>query len=297
MARRQLVLSLAAAAGLIFAALLATSPIAVQAGIVTCDPTQGGKLIACDLCALYDMVQTIINIAAGGLVGFSVLALVIGGIRYITSAGNENLIATGKKTMQFAIAGIVVVSLAFVIIQTVFSALTGNTGGIFSGIQCVLPEPTAQAGGGGPGTNPPPTNGPPINPPPSGNTCQGSIGGCKDSPALTQFMSCFESMMTAAGVNLGGKVTYQGTHHQNSCHFGGRSCTDGSHAVDYGGNGGAPSFPNSAQAVYDAANACGGTARGEDNAGNIQSGPFNGIGANGATHIHINVANGSCGCN
>jgi hypothetical protein len=118
-------------------------------------------------------------------------------------------------------------------------------------------------------------------------------------------MSCFES--ATAGIGLGSKNTYGDGHRAGSCHYGGQSCTDGSHAVDYGGRpgtgGGQGSFTAAeAQTIANAIQSCGGqvggaSGRGENDAGQTQSGPNNGIGAPGTTHIHINVANQACGCN
>ncbi|MFO0702799.1 MAG: transglycosylase SLT domain-containing protein [Candidatus Andersenbacteria bacterium] len=135
---------------------VAFAPAVANAGIVQCDPTQGTKLVTCDLCALYAQLQTIINIAAGGLVGFGVLAFVVGGLRYVTSAGNPELIAKAKKTVQFAIAGIIVTTLAFVLIKATTTIL-GYSKDPFSALSCVLPEPAS--GGGGTSTPPSPRPG------------------------------------------------------------------------------------------------------------------------------------------
>lgn len=73
-----------------------------------------------------DLIIRIINIALGiaGLV--AVLFLVIGGFRYITSAGNEETAEQAKKIITNAIIGIVVIILAFVIIRVISGALITN---------------------------------------------------------------------------------------------------------------------------------------------------------------------------
>lgn len=133
------------AAALVFAALPAHAQ-----SIVQCVPfpANATKLVNCDLCELYKMLNTIISIAAGGLVGFSVLALIIGGFRYVTAAGSPGLVEKAKHTIQFAIAGIIVVSLAFVIVKSVTTIL-GYTADPFSALSCTLPEVPATGGGGG----------------------------------------------------------------------------------------------------------------------------------------------------
>lgn len=59
-----------------------------------------------------------------GLVGLiAVLMLVIGGIRYITSGGNEQTIEKAKHTILYAIIGIVIVVLSYAIVFTITSTL------------------------------------------------------------------------------------------------------------------------------------------------------------------------------
>ena len=59
-----------------------------------------------------------------GLVGLiAVLMLVIGGIRYITSAGNEQTIEKAKHTILYAIIGIVIVVLSYAIVWTITKSL------------------------------------------------------------------------------------------------------------------------------------------------------------------------------
>ncbi len=60
-----------------------------------------------------------------GLVGsLALLALVVGGIKYITSFGNENGIASAKKIIFWAIAGLIVVFMSYLVI-TVVQGLLG----------------------------------------------------------------------------------------------------------------------------------------------------------------------------
>lgn len=78
-------------------------------------------------------LQTIINILLYFSVGIAVLFVVIGGYQYITSGGNQEQADKGKKTLINAVIGIVVITLAFVVINavaaTVRSPLGGSTGG------------------------------------------------------------------------------------------------------------------------------------------------------------------------
>ena len=70
-------------------------------------------------------------------------------------------------------------------------------------------------------------------------------------------MSCFESKLGSNLPNPSNMDTYGNGHATNSNHYGGKTCTDGSHAVDYGGARGAPSFTSSeATAILQAASDC-----------------------------------------
>ena len=65
----------------------------------------------------------IINIAltVAGLI--AVLFLIVGGFRYITSAGNEETAEQAKKIITNSIIGIVVIILSFVIVRVIGNAL------------------------------------------------------------------------------------------------------------------------------------------------------------------------------
>jgi len=57
----------------------------------------------------------------GGLI--AVLVLVIGGIRYIVAAGNETQIKAAKNTIIYALIGLVIIILAWVIVRTIITQL------------------------------------------------------------------------------------------------------------------------------------------------------------------------------
>jgi amino acid transporter len=88
-------------------------------------PNCGNTQLPCETSASA-LILRIINIALGvaGLV--AVLFLVIGGFRYITSAGNEETAEQAKKIITNAIIGIVVIILSFVIVRVISGALVNN---------------------------------------------------------------------------------------------------------------------------------------------------------------------------
>ncbi len=64
------------------------------------------------------------------LVGIiAVVFLVWGGIQYITSAGEESKIEHAKKTITYAIIGLLVIGLAVVVVNFVVKAFVGGGGG------------------------------------------------------------------------------------------------------------------------------------------------------------------------
>ena len=71
-------------------------------------------------------IMKIINIALAVAGLIAVLFLIIGGFRYITSAGNEETAEQAKKIITNAIIGIVVIILSFVIVRVISNALISN---------------------------------------------------------------------------------------------------------------------------------------------------------------------------
>ena len=88
-------------------------------------PNSGGTNLPNDT-SLSGLIMRVINIALtiAGLI--AVLFLIIGGFRYITSAGNEETAEQAKKIIINAIIGIVIIILSFVIVRVISSALVNN---------------------------------------------------------------------------------------------------------------------------------------------------------------------------
>lgn len=73
-----------------------------------------------------DMHQLISDITAWitGIVGaIAILMLIYGGLRYVISAGNDDDIEKAKNIIMYAIIGIIVILIAFVVVKTVNDAL------------------------------------------------------------------------------------------------------------------------------------------------------------------------------
>lgn len=76
--------------------------------------------------------QTITNILLFLIGAISVIMLIIGGIRYVVSGGDQGAITSAKNTILYAIVGIVVAFLAFAAVSFVTQQLknTGSSGAL-----------------------------------------------------------------------------------------------------------------------------------------------------------------------
>jgi hypothetical protein len=89
-------------------------------------PTAGGTGLPNDS-SISQFILKIINIALAVTGLIAVLFLIIGGFRYITSAGNEETAEQAKKIIINAIIGVVVIILSFVIVRVISNALLNNS--------------------------------------------------------------------------------------------------------------------------------------------------------------------------
>ena len=110
---------------------LATAPVALAA---TCDPNDltAGSGAQCaqgtgtsdTLFGDQSIFQSITNILLFLIGAISVIMLIIGGIRYVISGGDQNQVTSAKNTILYAIIGIVIAFLAYAAINFVISSLT-----------------------------------------------------------------------------------------------------------------------------------------------------------------------------
>ena len=73
-----------------------------------------------------DFDNAILN-ATNWILGFvgmiAVLMLIWGGVTYLTSAGDEDKAKTGKKTLSYAIIGLVVAGIAYAIVDVIVTTI------------------------------------------------------------------------------------------------------------------------------------------------------------------------------
>ena len=75
---------------------------------------------------IYRIISLLLFVAGA----LAVLFVIIGGYQYITAAGNEEASEKGKKTLVNAIIGVVLIILAYVIINVIVNTVSGY-GGLF----------------------------------------------------------------------------------------------------------------------------------------------------------------------
>lgn len=81
-----------------------------------------------DLFGQTGIFRLIVNILLFIIAAISVIMLIIGGVRYVVSGGDQSAVTSAKNTILYAIVGIVVAVLAFAAVNFVFGSLltTGN---------------------------------------------------------------------------------------------------------------------------------------------------------------------------
>lgn len=90
-----------------------------EGGIIKCG--RGGSM--CTLCDLISTMNTIIQYLMKISIGVALLAMAIGGVMYVVSAGDTGMIDNAKKTIMNAAVGFVIIFAAFLIIDTTINYL------------------------------------------------------------------------------------------------------------------------------------------------------------------------------
>jgi uncharacterized protein YqgC (DUF456 family) len=71
--------------------------------------------------SLHDIIVAIINIVSSLVAAVSVIMIIIGGFRYVTSGGDSNRVGTAKSTIINAIIGLMIAVFAQVIVKFVLN--------------------------------------------------------------------------------------------------------------------------------------------------------------------------------
>ena len=74
---------------------------------------------------VFDVINQIIDIFSIIVGAVSVIMIIVGGLRYITSAGDSGNVTAAKNTILYAIVGLVIVVFAQFIVKFVINRLSG----------------------------------------------------------------------------------------------------------------------------------------------------------------------------
>jgi glucose uptake protein GlcU len=118
---KQLILVCAFVAGLSFAVLPASTASAINV-FPSCGAAGGGSTEVCKAASSDDatgLAKNVINTMLFILGIIAVIMIILGGIRYTTSAGDASRVKAAKDTIMYSIVGLVVAMLAFAIVNFV----------------------------------------------------------------------------------------------------------------------------------------------------------------------------------
>lgn len=99
-----------------------TSELSIESGA---DCAQGNKTPTSLFGGEGSVFQTVTNVLLFLVGAISVIMLIIGGIRYVISGGDQAQVTSAKNTILYAIVGIVVAFLAYAAVNFVTQALAG----------------------------------------------------------------------------------------------------------------------------------------------------------------------------
>jgi Type IV secretion system pilin len=92
-------------------------------GSGVCFPTTSGLSQAGVDYLLINLMQWLLGIFGT----LAVIAFVISGVQYLTSAGDDDMISTAKRNMKYSIIGVIVALSGYVILTAVIRAFSGTT--------------------------------------------------------------------------------------------------------------------------------------------------------------------------
>lgn len=75
---------------------------------------------------LRELIKTLINYALGFLGLFAVIMVIYGGFLYVSSAGDEEKVGKGKNIILYAVIGIIIILLSFVLVNAVLGAAANS---------------------------------------------------------------------------------------------------------------------------------------------------------------------------
>lgn len=113
------VLMLAAIGGVFVAPPAMAAPVDV---LDACD-SQSKVCQGTDKNSLFTIIKNVINVLLYAVGIIAVIMIIIGGIRYVTSAGDAGQTKSARDTIIYAVAGLVVAIMSFAIVNLVLSKI------------------------------------------------------------------------------------------------------------------------------------------------------------------------------
>lgn len=115
--------------GLMTGALLLMSAFPVASATAILNPTDNPEVVSGATggqSSLRGLILTIVNYFLGFLGLLAVIMVIYGGVTYVSSAGNDEAVGKAKKIIMYALVGIVIILLSFVIVRAILGAGTGT---------------------------------------------------------------------------------------------------------------------------------------------------------------------------
>lgn len=75
---------------------------------------------------LNNLIRSIINLLSVVVGVVAVVMIIVGGLRYITSGGNDTSVTSAKNTILYAIIGLIIVALAQVLVRFTLNRITNS---------------------------------------------------------------------------------------------------------------------------------------------------------------------------
>ncbi len=72
------------------------------------------------------LIHTVVNLLSAIVGVVAVIMIIVGGLRYITSGGNDTSVTSAKNTILYAIIGLIIVALAQILVRFTLSKVTNS---------------------------------------------------------------------------------------------------------------------------------------------------------------------------
>lgn len=73
-----------------------------------------------------DLIRSVINLLSAIVGVIAVIMIIVGGLRYITSGGNDTSVTSAKNTILYAIIGLIIVALAQILVRFTLSKIANT---------------------------------------------------------------------------------------------------------------------------------------------------------------------------